>query len=179
MRKLWKSAVAVAAFALVAGASDASAQVGISLGGGPSIPIGTFGDVFDMGFNIQASAAFAPAALPFGLRVDGAFNRFGGDEDNFRIVSGSLNGVFNLPTQGIAPYIIGGIGVYNSALTHDDDDDHGHEDHGSTTNVGANVGAGINLPVGGLSLFVEGRFHNIFSEGASTRFIPVTIGVRF
>jgi hypothetical protein len=28
-------------------------------------------------------------------------------------------------------------------------------------------------------VFVEGRFHNVFTEGDNTNFIPFTVGVRF
>jgi hypothetical protein len=176
MNRNWTYALAIATFALVAGSSSAAGQVGLSVGGGPTIPLGALADDADMGFNIQASAALAPAMLPFGLRVDGAYNRFPDDHGHFRVISGTVNAVFNLPMQGLSPYIIGGLGVYNSQV--EDDEDVGH-DHAATNNLGANVGAGIRLGAGPLSLFVEGRLHNIFSEGEQARYLPVTIGVRF
>jgi hypothetical protein len=178
MIRHWKSAAAVFAFATVAGASDAAAQVGISLGAGPSFPVGALADEFDLGFNVQASAGFTPAILPFGVRVDGAFNRFPEDGGHLRVISGSLNALFNLTVPGIVPYVIGGLGVYNSLVSHDDEEDHGGG-HDSVTNLGANIGAGVQLGIGGLSVFGETRFHNVFSEGDHLRFVPLTIGIRF
>jgi hypothetical protein len=76
------------------------------------------------------------------------------------------------------PYLIGGVGVYNSKLTGQDDpsDILG----GGTTDFGLNAGAGFDFKVGGAGLFVEGRFHNVFTSGAGEdlRFIPITLGIR-
>ncbi len=48
----------------------------------------------------------------------------------------------------------------------------------SETDFGINGGAGFDFVAGSLSLFVEGRFHNVFTEGESSNFIPITVGVR-
>jgi hypothetical protein len=175
MNSFLKSAAVLAAFAVV-GSSEAAAQVGISVGAGPTFPVGVLAEEGEMGFNAQVSAGLRPAMVPFGLRVDGAYNRMPNDHGHLRIISGSLNAVFDLTVPGISPYIIGGVGVYNSQVEDDEDVDH---DHGATTNVGANVGAGLRLGVGRASLFVEGRLHNIFSEGEQARYVPLTIGIRF
>jgi hypothetical protein len=175
MSKLWKSAAAVAAVALVASAADASAQVRLSVAGGPTFAVGHLGDDVNMGFNVLAGAEFGVAAIPFGLRLDGMFNQFpetAHPDDSFRVISGSLNGIFALPAVGFSPYVIGGLGVYNSSYT---DDDHG----GATTNLGANIGLGVRLPLPGLGVFAEARFHNLFSDGDQARFIPLSLGFRF
>ena len=39
-------------------------------------------------------------------------------------------------------------------------------------------GLGFNFDVGRVGLFVEGRFHNVFADGADLRYIPVTVGLR-
>jgi hypothetical protein len=33
--------------------------------------------------------------------------------------------------------------------------------------------------VGAAELFIEGRFHTVFNEGADTQLIPITLGIRF
>jgi hypothetical protein len=171
MFRYCRIAGAAALIALAAGTGDAAAQVRLSVGGGPTFPVGNLGDEFDMGYHVQLSAGLMPAMLPVGLRIDGAYNRFPEDDGHFRVIVGSVNAVLDIPMQGFSPYLIGGLGVYSSG----GDDDHGHP---TTTNVGANVGAGFRVGLPGLSVFVESRFHNIFSEGEQTRFVPVTLGIR-
>jgi hypothetical protein len=51
-------------------------------------------------------------------------------------------------------------------------------DPGSNTDFGINGGAGFDFQAGALGLFVEGRFHNVFSDPDNTNFIPITVGVR-
>jgi hypothetical protein len=49
----------------------------------------------------------------------------------------------------------------------------------STTKFGLNAGAGFDFKAGGAGLFIEGRFHDVFTEGEDVKFIPVTLGIRF
>jgi hypothetical protein len=173
------AALAVAGAMLAAGATEAASQLRFSIAGGPSMPLGSLGDEVDTGYHAQLSAALSVPLLPVGIRVDGMFTQFPepGEDGNFRVVSGSVNGVFSMPSVGITPYLVGGIGIYNSRFT-DDDDDHDH-DTGSTTNVGANVGVGLRIGLPGLAVFGEARLHNLFNEGDAVRFAPVSLGVRF
>ena len=163
---------AIVALVLVgAGAADASAQLRFSVAGGPTVPLGSFGDALDTGFNAQLSAGLSVPILPVGIRVDGMLNQFpvtGGD-DNFRVISGSVNGVLSLPSVGITPYLIGGLGLYNQD----------HPQDGSTTDVGANIGVGLRVGLPGLAVFGEARLHNIFNEGDAVRFAPLSLGVSF
>lgn len=183
MNGFWRFAAAVAVFVAVSvalmPAAPAAGQVSLSVAGGPSFPVGHLGDEFDLGYHIQASAGLS-VPLPVGLRVDAAWNRFPETGGAFNSISGSVNGILGLGGIGFSPYLIAGLGIYNSRVSHDDDDDPGH-DHGdeSTTNLGANFGAGVRLPLPGLTLFLEARLHNLFSEGEQTRFIPLSFGFSF
>jgi hypothetical protein len=115
--------------------------------------------------------------IPIGLEADGMFTRFNASEledSHMQILSGSLNAVINLPTPGITPYIIGGVGMYNGKATIA-----GESGEGST-DVGVNVGGGVRLGLPGIGgVFAEARLHNIFGEGESARFVPVSVGIRF
>jgi hypothetical protein len=178
MQRFWKSAAVVAAFVVGMPAAEAAAQVNLSVAGGPSFPIGHLGEEFDLGYHVQLSAGLA-TTLPVGLRIDAGFNRFPETGGAFQSISGSVNGVLGLGGVGFAPYLIGGAGVYNSRVSHDEDEpghDRGDE---STTNIGANIGAGFRVPLTGLTIFVEARLHNLFSEGEQTRFIPLSFGFSF
>lgn len=175
MTKYGKSAIAIVAIALAAAAAtpaDASAQLRFAAAGGPSFPVGGLSDEADTGFNILLGAGLSVPLLPVGVRADGMLNQFPASEQdgNVRILSGSVNAVLEMPLILATPYLIGGLGVYNSRFT--------DGDAGSATDTGANIGAGIRLGLPGLNVFAETRFHNIFSEGSSTRFIPISLGVR-
>jgi hypothetical protein len=176
MIRFVRSAVLISAVALAASASSAAAQVNFSLGAGPTIGIGDLGDATDMGYHAQLSAGFAVPVLPVGLRADGMFTRlpFAGEGDgNYQVISGTLNAVVNIPSVGITPYLIGGVGFYNSKFDFDEADSE------SDTDLGVNVGAGIRFGLPGLGVFAEARLHNIFGDGDSVRMVPITLGVRF
>lgn len=175
------------AFAFIAAATTttAQAQAAFNVGGGLTLPLGDFGDVSDMGFHGTAGVSFQPASLPVGIRVDGMYGMFSASEDfagdadiGTRIISGTANAVYTFQTAETStfhPYLIGGVGIYNFGLTGDD-----APDVDGNTEFGINAGAGFNFAAGSsLNLFVEGRFHNVFTEGSSTNFIPLTVGLRF
>ena len=169
------------------GAAPAVAQGGakFSLGGGLTLPLSEFGDVASTGFHGLAAVSFQPTGFPVGIQVDGMYHRLGVDDDpiggdidaNFQVIQGTANAVYrfaNSADSKVRPYLIGGVGLYNAKLTGDDVPD----GVGGNTDFGINGGAGFDFVAGSVALFVEGRFHNIFSDGESTNFIPITVGVR-
>jgi hypothetical protein len=172
--------VVATALLIPAGAEAQTPGLGVRLGGGPTIPVGHLGEETSTGFHAMGGLALGVPHFPIALRVDAMYARLpdveGGHFQNF---SGTLNGVYRLPGLGLTPYLIGGIGVYNSRFTEGEEDhDHDHGDE-STVNVGANLGAGIQLSILGLGAFIEARFHHLFHEGEATQFMPVTIGITF
>lgn len=186
----------LAAFAIVAAAtvSTAQAQANFHVGGGVTIPLGDWADeeigAAGTGFHGLAGVTFQPQSMPVGVRVDAMFNSNGVDIDDvdasYRIIAGNVNAVYTFQTSETStfhPYLIGGVGVYNVAITGDD-----VGDVDSETKFGVNGGAGFNFAAGeSLNLFVEGRFHNVFSglsedffgESSSLNAVPITVGVRF
>jgi hypothetical protein len=169
------------------GAAPAVAQGGakFSLGGGLSVPLGDFSDAAGTGWHGLAAVSFQPANLPLGFQVDGMYQRYGVDDDpifgdvdaNFRMIQGTANAVYAFQTSEgtkVRPYLIGGVGLYNRKLTSDDEID----DPESETDFGINAGAGFDFAAGAVGIFVEGRFHNVFSDPDNTNFIPITVGVR-
>lgn len=182
MTRFVRSAFAVVAVALAFSATEAQAQIGFSLGGGPTFATGDAGDNLDMGYHAALSAAFSIPVLPIGLQADGMFTRFNMSNDvdgHSQILNGSLNAVLNIPSVGITPYFIGGVGFYRSS------GEVGETEIPSSTDVGVNVGAGVRLGLPGIGgVFAEARLHNVFGddetgESSSFRFVPVTLGIRF
>ena len=151
-----------------------------AIGGGVASPLGNFDDVSKMGLHGLAAISFKPATMPVGIQVDGNFAQFA---DTFsttnlkaRMLFATGNVVYTFKTAAASrlhPYLIGGVGVYNSKVTGTG------APTGSTTDLGVNGGAGFNIAAGAASVFVEGRFHDVFTSGSSTQFVPLTVGLRF
>lgn len=179
MMSLSKGVVALAIGMLWTSPALQAQGAEFSLGGGLGIPLGTFDDLVKMGWHGTAAVSFVPRGTPVGIQVDGNFSQFS-DETPFDIKSqliyGTANAVFKFESSEdsrFRPYLIGGVGVYNSKATGSD------ALEGSTTKFGINAGAGFDLKAGGAGLFVEGRFHDVFTDGDNVTFIPITLGIRF
>ena len=117
--------------------------------------------------------------LPVGIQIDGSYSRFS-DETSFdisnQLIYGTANAVYRFQSSAdtrIRPYLIGGVGVYNSKETGDD------ALGGSSTKFGVNGGAGVDFKAGGAGLFLEARFHNVFVTGPNVEFFPLNLGIRF
>jgi hypothetical protein len=185
-------ALSAVAMAMALTASTAQAQnsmpVTFGVGGGVNVPLSDFGDQAKLGFQGTALVQIAPASLPVGFRVDGTYqqNKFDTDvtevDGKFQQIYGTANVVYTFKTaetSKIHPYLIAGGGVYNMKAKVD-----GGTDNGSDTKFGINGGAGFDMAVGAARVFLEGRFHNVFTSddatGASnTNFVPITVGVKF
>jgi hypothetical protein len=180
MTRFVRASFTVVAAALAFSAADAQAQIGFSIGAGPSFAMGDFGDNVDMGYHAKVAASFSIPLLPIGLQAEGMWNRFDMSDVNgvevdghAQILNGSLNAVINLPTPGITPYIIGGVGYYNLK-------EETPLGEGDFNDFGINAGVGVRLGLVGLGgVFAEARLNNVFTEGDAVRFIPVTLGIRF
>jgi hypothetical protein len=151
----------------------------LSLGGGIGVPLGTYDDVVKIGWQGTAGVSFVPRSLPFGIQIDGNYAQFSDEsvlDIKSQLIYGTANAVYQFQSSEhtrFRPYLIAGGGVYNSKATGTDAPD------GSTTKVGVNLGAGFDFKAGGAGLFLEGRWHNVFLEGANLKFLPITLGIRF
>lgn len=186
MRCLSKGA-AVLALGLLLGAPAAHAQgAEFSLGAGATVPLSDYSDVAKTGFHGLVGISFAPSSFPFGIQVDGMYQRLKFDDvipgdRSSQIIQGTANLIYKFKTSeesSFRPYIIGGLGVYNfKAVGGDDVSPPGEGD--TSTDFGINAGAGFDIKAGGAGLFIEGRFHNVFGDGVSdAQFIPITAGIR-
>ena len=178
------AAAALATFTL-AGSASAQSSKSLSLGisGGAAIPAGDFSDLYTTGYNGTVSLMMKSFGSPIGLRIDGMYNKLSVRDDAFvsipglgevesaSILGANANLVYALPGTGIMPYLIGGAGIYSTKV-HGDDFDTDAEN-----NFGVNGGIGAAFPLSGFNTFIEARFHNIFSDGNSTQFVPVTFGI--
>jgi opacity protein-like surface antigen len=191
MRMRVPRAVAALAMGMLVSASTLHAQgVEFSLGGGLGVPLGDTGDRDKLGWHGLAGLSFVPTGWPVGIQIDGQFHQFklddavqppGGDLKD-RLIFGTADIVYKMKTSETStfrPYLIGGGGVYNLKTTGADNVSGVLGTDNSTTKFGLNAGAGFDFKAGSVGLFVEGRFHDVFTEGTDYQFIPITIGVRF
>jgi hypothetical protein len=191
MMRLTKAGIALFAAAAVL-TTEAGAQVRGVAGVGLSVPVGDFAD--ENGIGAQSGGAtglvgveWLPQGRNYGLRVDGAYNRFctaacdeaGGELDiRFRFLNANLSGIAELPlaaTPDLRPYVLGGVGVYNYKL---EGDDVPTGLDGSETDFGLNGGLGLTYVLGRVGLFAEGRFHHVFTSEEDIQYIPIMLGAR-
>jgi outer membrane protein with beta-barrel domain len=161
---------------------SSSTSTQFSLGGGIDMPLGDFDDAANTGWHGLAAVTFTPATWPVGIQIDGNYARFPDAtplDVNAQMIFGTGNLVYRFstsPESTFRPYLIGGGGVYNLKQTGNDVPS-GFDN--SSTKFGLNGGAGFDIKAGSASLFAEARFHNVFTSGSNTNFLPITVGVRF
>jgi hypothetical protein len=172
--------LAIAAIALVVAPRVSSAQLSlvkpfsIGVAGGVTQPMSDLSDAAKLGYNGTAALEIHLPFIPVGLRIDGAYNVFGekvAGLGKLHSISATGNVVWRLPSVGIAPYLIGGAGLY---MLGTDADGATNENH-----LGWNAGAGVNLPLSVFKAFVEARYNSYSTDNGSVKFVPVTLGIMF
>ncbi len=179
--------VAGLSLAIAAAAVPAQGQVAFGLAAGATAPSGSLNDRSNLGYNGLATLQLGVPMFPLQFRADLQYNSFGGKDflnafnvatkgTDARVISGSINGVLNLLPGPIKPYVIGGVGYYDTKFDGND----------ATRKVGYNYGGGVKFGLTGASIFVEARVHEVkdaafnVSGGRTTaKFIPVTVGIMF
>jgi|SRR6185437_5851415 hypothetical protein len=184
MRSLCKGMVALLACAAVSASPLRAQGPEFALGGGIANPLGTFNDATKLGWMGLAAVSFVPTGSPVGIQIDGQYHQYPfdavGGHERFLIGTGNIVYKFKTSeTSTVRPYLIGGGGVYNFKRTGSGTVSGNFSTTGSTTKFGINAGAGFDFKAGGAGLFVEGRFHDVFTSGKDINFIPITVGIRF
>lgn len=163
---------------LVVPTSTATAQrpVQLNLGGGVAFPVAHFRDVSNTGWNALGAISVSSFMQAWGLRFDGAYDRFGGKSagPTPAIISGTFNFTYRIPMNNspLSPYVITGLGAYHLSCS-------GTPTCEAFTRFGWNAGLGTKIAALGLKWFVEGRFHAVNASGGNIRFVPITIGLTF
>jgi opacity protein-like surface antigen len=160
-------------------AQMASSPVTVSIAAGAAMPLGDMRDFGKTGYTAGAGVEFGTATLPFGLRVELGYSRFGKKTASFtdpdlgtfsaeaRLsnLNVNLNAIIGptVPAAQVRPYAIGGVGFYNSTFdakfTSGGTTISGDDSKGS---LGLNGGAGVRFQFVGFSSFVEARYHYVF-----------------
>ena len=177
--------------------------------GGANFPQNEINSYYETGYGAGAQIGWDPTNSPLGLRVNGMWNRLNGKDllnqtvNNVRynadLPNADLYSVFGdaklrLPfgrflgsTSGL--YAVGGGGVtyfrnYNNftnttGINPAQNSPVNAFNTEDKTQFALNGGGGLSFGVGAVSLFVEGRYVRVFTEGARTDYIPVTLGITF
>ncbi|MEX2179683.1 MAG: hypothetical protein WD801_13285 [Gemmatimonadaceae bacterium] len=166
---------AVLATAAVLFAAPLQAQMSFGASLGAAVPVGSSAEGLDIGYNVTAHLGIKPPIAPLGLRIDGMFNSFGFDPDGtLSVIAGTVNATLSGVGMPIPMgYLIGGLGLYRSKASVPGFSAEPNSD------LGFNIGAGLNFPLTGFSTFLEARFHYVTGEVESFKFIPITFGMRF
>ncbi len=196
MRKLMLILAILLSFAVGASA-QMSSPLSFYAGGALSLPNGPTGfkDLYKTGYHgwIGAGYSVAPTFQVIG-KIE--HNHFSFDNGTYTGVEGGSMKIWmygadakfspKVPAFPIKPFLFAGTGFASSKIS---------EFTGSNTlatsvlNVGTNqtttkmywnIGAGADLFSGpAFSIFLQGRWVSIQTEGSSTSFIPISMGVRF
>ena len=196
MRKLLLILAILISFSAVASAQTPS-PFSFYAGGAFSMPNGpdAFKDAYKTGYHgwLGVGYSFAPTFQFIG-KVE--HNRFSFDAGQFAGVDGGTTKIWmygvdakfapSVPAFPIKPFMFGGVGMASYSV-----DEFQTPDPLATAALNANVpesatkmyynvGAGADLFSGpAFSIFLQGRWVSIQTEGESTNFIPVSFGVRF
>jgi opacity protein-like surface antigen len=148
------------------------ARFGIAAGA--TAPVRSYGSDKNVGYHIGLLVDVRLPPTPFGLRFDGAFHemRYSGNSTKAQVFMATANGMLKVPTGSVLlPYLIGGVGVYNSRRTL-------LFNTRSSTDPGANFGGGLRFELSDVTAFVEARYHTVTGD-AGVRIVPITVGILF
>ena len=171
--------VSVASFA-TANAQGAG-RASFHLAGGLTMPMGDFGDGFGTGWQGLGGVSFGLGGLPFMLRVDGFYGQNNGDEAvtgpdvKVKMFGGMAGAQFNFGSDvaPVKPYILVQVGMVNSKVEIPNFDTSGE------TDFAFGGGGGVQFGLGSMNAFVEAQYVSVQTEGSSSNYVPIRVGVRF
>lgn len=141
--------------------------VGVSAG--ISLPLGEFARTHEAGFNLGAVAEMRQPSEAVGVRGEFLYQHFAGKPATGAIDNSTLaltvNVLYHLPGYSFHPYLIAGMGFYHLS------------DAGN--HPGLNAGGGVEIPLVGMSAFLEARVHRALADNVSSTTLPITFGVTF
>jgi opacity protein-like surface antigen len=168
-----------------AGSGPEGRMLRVGFGGGVSVPTSNTADALRHGINGQAYLLLDLGMLA-PLRFNVGYQRFDFDEAVLEQNTGQstiLSGVAGL-TLGLLrlgplqPYVTAGVGAFNVS------NEIQGEESDSQMHFGIDGGGGLNLRIGRLEAFIEGRVQNVYTEqglidSRTITSVPVTFGILF
>ena len=179
-RMLSLLAVCCTAVAGIASAQTPSARFG--LGGGATVPVGTYKDTDKIGWHGMGLVQIGVPHSPVDVRVDGVYSHTSHDTTKVGVPSGTtkLYGglaslVYNVGPKALMAraYVLGGVGVYHLKQ------DLGGGLTGDATKFAFGGGGGVSFSLAAVHGFVEARWVSVRTSGSSLSFFPVSAGLMF
>lgn len=195
--------VLVAVFAIT---SVASAQVGppvsLHVGGAVSLPNSpdAFADFYKTGFhgmvgvgydlmpNLQAVGKIEYHRFALDIDADpilAAADVTGGGHNNLWMFGADGRYAFSVPASPVKPYVLGGLGFARMSISDLEGSDplvasFNDVNPEPQTDFYFNLGVGVELKTGPMwSMFAQVRYVSVATEGESSAFIPITLGLKF
>ena len=178
MKRLGLALVAVALCVVATRPAMAQAvghlRYGVSAG--VLLPMGTYGDADKMGFVGGVGATYWLPVGSIGIRGDVSYSSTAHDPGpgNSKIMGGMASVVYALnPASAPARIMLtGGVGYFNLKDS---------EATGSVSKVGFGGGVAVafKMGTGSTRLVLGSRFTSVSTTGASTTFLPITVGLTF
>ena len=171
-------------------------MVRIGFGGGVTVPVSDARDAFKDGVNGTGFVQIHLPSLP-ALRFALTYDRFNlkslgtgtltgaspADAGHSQILGGTAGLKLHLLPGPVKPFVEAGVGAFNVQQLVNT------ASSGSTTtsdtNFGVDGGAGVEVKIGRLSAFAEGRVQNVYTKNSgfinksSIQSVPVSFGVMF
>jgi opacity protein-like surface antigen len=199
-------ALLIAALPAVAHGQRVASPTTVMLMGGAALPMGDLDDLGNTGFTIGGGVEFGASVLPFGVRAELGYTRFGQEDQTVPDGEGGTITVKARPSNlavtlnailapapsatspaTVRPYAIAGVGFYNAKV--DASIAGGGFDFGGSDTKGGfglNGGAGVRFQFVGFSSFIEARYHHLFKgmpdvesddeSWTSAGYVPITFG---
>jgi opacity protein-like surface antigen len=166
--------LALAAIAVSSSSVRGQTPLRVGLAAGVTAPVSGYAADKDVGYHLALIFDIRVPATPLGFRIDGSFHemKYTGNTTRDQILMATGDAVLRVPTGSmVVPYVIGGIGVYNSHrnlfLT-----------SRSSTELGVNAGGGLRFELVDVTTFIEARYHRTGGE-TGIRMLPVSLGILF
>ncbi len=157
----------------------AQGVLGLGVGGGLTLPVSDLAEITERGYHGQAMLNVNVPLFPLAARFDAAYHHLPttgeGHLRQFAITANGRVASIGLP---LSPFLIAGIGVYNSRFTEGATVDGVALDNEARTDFGINGGAGLLLRLGILHAFIEARYHHVFTD-RPMQHVPITVGMLF
>lgn len=168
-------AAAFSIAALVPG-SAASAQRArqVQVGGtaGLNVPLSDLSRQTQTGLLIDAFLTGTPRQWPVAVRGEISYSALPGSPGRAsqHVTGVTMNAVLPGSAVGSAPYVLGGVGLYNTGS---------YGGRPSENDAGVDLGVGYRWQRPGVSYFAEVRLTDIAHTGVSRQMLPIVFGVVF
>jgi hypothetical protein len=159
-------------------------RVGFS--GGMTVPVGASEEAWNTGYHGQAFLLISTGILP-PIRLNLGYEKFDFKEQVLGALSGQssvMSGVAGLQMRlfgigPLTPYVTAGLGAFRV-----DESFEGGSDPAAAIHFGIDGGAGLQLRLGRLDAFVEGKVQNVYTDAgvidtSTIRYVPVSFGIMF